>query len=120
MFDCALFAATVICAMTGTNLAVWARGKYGTQEGRAAAVGAFATGGLEAVVRRIVAEHGIQEIHRDVAQPGDLCLIDAAADEVDCAPGPVVGICVGKDMVIAAPKGLISRPMARARTCWRI
>ena len=111
--DCLLFATGAIEAMTGTDLAAAARGTYRDAEGAAAALAAFAGGGVLEAAERVAAEHGLQEIAWPLAQRGDVAVVRTPL-------GPALGICTGTHAAVAAPVGLAMVQMARIARAWRV
>ncbi|MGA2650427.1 MAG: hypothetical protein ABSF28_07880 [Terracidiphilus sp.] len=77
-FDCALFAADGIKAMTGVDIAADFRGKYSTEE-EAFALIKHITGGttVEDAAAYCAAKHGLKEWKSPLfAQRGDLCVLE--------------------------------------------
>lgn len=106
-FDCVLFAADAVAAMTGVDHAAAWRAQY--HGARAAWRIVTAAGGLAALVTERLGE----PIAPRAARRGDVVLLDE--------DGGSLGICVGADAVLPArPFGLARRPLTSARCAWRI
>lgn len=111
--DCLLFAADAILAMTGVDLAAPVRGSYHDAEGAAAALAAFAGGGMIEAVEKITAQHGIDRVAWAFAQRGDAVLVETTI-------GPALGICIAAHAAVAAPGGVAMVAMAEAMRAYRI
>jgi hypothetical protein len=108
--DCCMFAAAMVKAMTGRNLArgFAYKGKLG------AAKLLKREGGVEGLIEGIAARYGLAE-HQGVfyARRGDVCLIKLA-------DGEALGICMGAKIAGAGPKGVEFVPLAQAKRAWRV
>lgn len=113
--DCALFAADVIEAMTGTDVAKKFRGKYKTARGAAGQMKRFAGGGIPELADKIAEQYGLDAIEPAFAQRGDVVQLDAGDDI-----GPCLGICIGANFVAAGPDCLSEWPLVHAQRAWRI
>lgn len=113
--DCLLFATGAIEAMTGTDLAATARGTYDDAEGAAAALAAFAGGGVLEAAGKVAAEHGLERVGWTWAQRGDVVLVATPL-------GSALGICTGTHAMVAAQggTGLAAVPMSRVARVYRI
>jgi len=110
-FDCALFAADAVAAMTGEDLAAPFRGRYRT---RAGASRALRRAGYESLEALCMALLGQPLDTPTLAQRGDVVLLEAGN-------GPQLGVCVGAQA--AAPcegEGLVFAPLSLWRTAWRV
>lgn len=111
--DCCLFAADLIEAMTGHDLAKKFRGKYRTATGAAKVM--QKAGGLEKTIEKVTTDHGLTEYSALAsAQRGDLVLLENVSD------GPALGVCIGNKAAAAGAKGAIFVPMSFATRAWRI
>ena len=111
--DCALFACTVVAAMTGTDPASHLRGTYAT-EAEAKAIIAANGGSLEAMAAAIAAGHGMPEVAVNFAQRGDLLLAQAAR-------GHALGIVTGDTAAFAGPGGVYRIPVfSRGIRAWKV
>jgi hypothetical protein len=107
--DCALFAAGVVLAMTGADLAAAFRGRYATRAGAVALLGA--RGGLEAVATEAL---GAPLANARLARRGDVVMTGSE-------DGPALGVCgAGGLCWFAAPGGLTTRPLTAATMAWRV
>jgi hypothetical protein len=114
--DCLLFAATAVLDMTGVDLAAEVRGTYHDAEGAAAALAAFAGGGMIEAVEKIAARHAIETIPWQFARRGDVVLVETVA-------GPALGVCVGAHAAVAAlgqRTGIAFVGMSEAMRAYRI
>lgn len=108
-FDCALFAADIIAAMTGTDLAAKYRGKYSSELGYKKLLGKSRR--LEAVIEAAVVD--CEEINALLAQRGDLVLYDGTN-------GVSAGIVYGHNAYFPTDLGLASVSIDQCRRAWRI
>lgn len=99
--DCALFAATVVQALTGVDLSAGLRGRYTTARGAKRHINA--AGGMRALAA------GLQEKPVNLAQRGDVVLAMCEGRETFgvvvggghwCAPGPAGLVFRGMDEVL--------------------
>jgi cell wall-associated NlpC family hydrolase len=104
--DCALFAADAVRAMTGVDVAQWARGKYRTQQGAARLL--TKRGGLAALVDAL-----LPAVPPLTAQRGDVVMFKGAN-------GMQLGVCLGGQFVVTAERGLVVRPLTLATMAWRV
>lgn len=106
--DCALFAADVVLALTGVDLAESFRGRYSSRSEAVALLGA--RGGLEAVVHEALGEPLPTPL---LARRGDVLMVKTPE-------GPALGICDGIRGQFAGPQGLAARPMSEWEKAWRV
>src|SRR3990167_1641823 len=106
--DCALFAADVVKARTGEDLAASFRGRYSSRAEAVALLGA--RGGLEALVGATLGPALPTAL---LARRGDVVM--AKTEE-----GPAVGVCCGAKAAFAGPQGLTFLPLAAWAAAWRI
>lgn len=111
-FDCCLFAADVVLAITGTDYAADLRGYKGRRGAREVM---RANGGLVCLLSRLLGE-SLPAAH---ARRGDVVFgyVMTAENVVDEG---AVGICLGRLVVFAAPHGLAFHPRTVCLYCWRI
>jgi hypothetical protein len=113
--DCALAAADAIVVMTGVDLAAEFRGKYTDQASAAAVIKNFAGGGLEELVVKVTAAHGMKEVGPRLAQRGDLVLFQG--DQ-----GASLGIVHmnGTRACSVGPKGMVWVCTLNCKRAWRV
>lgn len=104
--DCALWAADVVLAITGSDPAARWRGAYDSEFGALRLIAQH--GGL----RQMATEALGEPINPAFAQRGDMVLI---AD----GGGYSLGICVGAQLAGMGERGLVFRPMSEAVCAWR-
>lgn len=107
-WDCALFAADCVQAMTGHDFAAAFRGRYGSEIEALRLAG----GSLEDLADRLLGR-GTANVAR--ARRGDVVLVDT-----DRGPALAVVALDGMHVWCAAPAGLCRLPLADARKAWRI
>lgn len=106
--DCALFAASVVEAITGVDVAAVWRGYAGE---RAALKIVRDAGGLAKL-----ASHALGETIRPTfARRGDVVLIERPEPW-----GAALGVCVGTHAAFAGATGLWFEPMPEWRCAWRV
>lgn len=106
--DCCTFAADVVQAMTGVDLAASFRGRYSTHAEAVAVLGA--RGGLEAVVGSVLGEPLPTAL---LARRGDVVMARTEA-------GPALGVCEGARAWFTAPRGLTAMRLAACAAAWRV
>ncbi len=112
--DCALFAADVVRAVTGEDIAAWFRGRYKTRRGAYGALKRFAGGGLEQAMDKQAVARGMAAIRPALAQRGDMVLVDTPE-------GPALAICVGRFAAqVAESGGVAFADMSLARRAWAV
>jgi hypothetical protein len=117
-FDCFLFVADVIEAMTGTDIAAPFRGRYNTRRTAfQVASGDFGATTVEGIAEHITATHHMPEVTPSKAMRGDLILIERQKGR-DHSFG-VVGL-TGKDILIAIKSGFGPVPMTQAYRAWHV
>lgn len=113
-FDCCLFAAGCVNAVTGVDPAAGHRGKY-----RSAAQATRLmqrAGGLAKLVDQLCTRVGMAPCAPSFARRGDVVLLEAQ----DASPA-AVGICMGAvALAPQEPRGLTAVTMARAVRAWHI
>lgn len=107
-FDCALFAAECVAAMTGNNYAIELRG-YDNKVAAYRIVAAY--GSLETMTTALLKR---EPIHPAMARRGDVVIGEDDAGQ-DC-----IGVCLGTTCAFPAPQGLRIVQRSRARLAWRI
>lgn len=111
-FDCALFAADCVLAMTGIDYASTLRG----YEGKFAAARVIAQyGSIEEMLTALLST---PPAHRSTAHRGDV--IVANIPVANGEHGAAIGICIGPVFLVPTETGLVSFPMKRATLTWRI
>lgn len=111
-FDCCLFAADCVQAMTGIDYAAELRG-YTSKLDAYRIVAAY--GSLEAMITTLL---GREPVHRSQAHRGDVVLA-----EVELAPGEAgdcVGICAAAKFYFPRAVGLRECAIDVVRLAWRI
>jgi len=107
-FDCALFAADCVFALTGIDHAADYRGKYAEERGALRLV--KKAGGLAAIATKALG----QPIPLFSAQRGDVVLLKQP--EI----GMTLGICCGRFCAFAGPEGLIMVPHEKCALAWKV
>lgn len=115
--DCGTAYADLALAMTGIDLAAALRGRYADRIGAQLALRAFAGGGLEQAVQRIMAAHECREVEPAFAQRGDACLADVSTS---LGLLPSLGACIGDRSAHPADVGWAFVPMDQIRRAWRV
>jgi hypothetical protein len=104
--DCALFAADVVCAMTGFDYAAPYRGKYHSAPGAARILAR--NGGLAGILDTL-----FDEVSPAKAQRGDVVLWESET-------GPALGVVTGFTAAAAGPTGRVAVPMRLWLRAWRV
>lgn len=113
-FDCCLFAADCVRAITGTDIAAGYRSTYESRMGALELV--EREGGLEAMIDRACSEHGLEPRRPEEAQRGDVVILNGVDGFTVTA-----GICVGTRAAVPAPeRGLSFVPMVSATRVWHV
>lgn len=109
-FDCALFAAGAIDAMTGLGV----QAKYlGTYNSARTAL-KLMPNGFKGLIQELASEWGFAEIGVGFIQRGDAVLVQMENTEA-------LGICVGAKIALASINGGVTYyPMAAALAGWRV
>lgn len=110
-WDCCIFAADCVNAITGVDPAQDHRGMTQLQAARTIK----AAGGLSAFVAAMATRAGLVARPVACAQRGDVVLL--AGDGFFDA---TIAVCVGAEAVAPGKSGLVFQPMAGARACWHI
>jgi len=106
-FDCCLFAADCVQAMTDEDCAVAFRGKYSTMEEAIALLHAFGGGGLLETMLILAEQFGWEKIdHRYQAQRGDVVMGNPKVLVGDYDMDGSMGICCGPICVFVGEKDL--------------
>jgi hypothetical protein len=102
--------------MTGTDIASWFRGRYGTRKESLALV-KERTGkaSIQAVIEYVAAEHGFQPVPVSMAQRGDMVLIGKGARAV-------VGVVSlsGLDVMCLTKNQIVRVALDKATFAWRV
>lgn len=94
-FDCCLFAADCVQAMTGEDFAADFRGKYTDGPGGYQLLKEFSGGGIVATVEKLAERFEWTDIEPRRAQRGDIVLLPAALCGGDDRFDGALGICAG-------------------------
>lgn len=115
-FDCYLFIAECVEAMTGIDLSEGKRGSYSTEVGAGLIIKRAGCNSLEEIATQLAAKYGGEEIPASMAQRGDVLLSTSA----DGSPG--LGICVGEIALVPAVggDGLTTVSIANCYRGWRV
>lgn len=105
--DCMMFAAGVVLAVTGEDLAGTYRGRYVDEAGARALVPDVA-----AYVAQLAERQGWPEISPNQAQDGDLALLDHGI--------PIVGVIYGRLVFPKSPAGLRTVTRGIASKVWAL
>ncbi len=108
-FDCCLFPADAILAMTGVDYAAEFRGHYSTALGAKRALVKYGQGDIQ---QTITAKFGPMQ-PRLLAGRGDLVLIDTPF-------GTALGIVWAGKIWAPEESGLVTLPMRSALGCWEV
>jgi hypothetical protein len=118
-WDCALFSANAIEAMTGVDIASEFRGEYSDQASAAAAIARITgveNGTVEDAAAYCAAKHGLVELeHPLMAQRGDLVVLEDS--------GRIIAGIVhltGRHIVAAGEHGLKRIPITSVKRAWRV
>ena len=117
-FDCCLAAATVIEAMTGTDLMADFRGRYKSAAGAARLLKETGYPTLLKMLISHIPEHGGKRIPVAKAGIGDLVLTKVALH--DAAMGQACGICCGRFALFPGQTGWTSLSMKHVHAAWRV
>jgi hypothetical protein len=111
-FDCAMFAANCVRAITGRDLAAEFRGTYSSEAAAAQITG----GDLGAFIDSVCKEQGMKEVAPAYGRRGDVVLVDNGD------PAHAIGIVdhTGRFACCAGPKGLARVPMQKWLRAWRV
>lgn len=115
--DCSIFAADLVLAMTGTDLAEQWRGSYSDALGAARILAKFG-GTVSGLLDSIAANFGMTPLisvkyaqRGDVVEVGEIWTGDS---------GPAVGICFGAWTVVPGKNGAEMVPTLKCRRAWRV
>lgn len=106
-FDCCLFAADCVQAMTGEDPAADFRGRYKTKLGAAKALKRIGAGDLESTLDKILGEP-----IKEHAQKGDICLVETEE-------GPAAGVIYSRVIWVPGPAALQALKQQPIKV-WRI
>lgn len=106
-FDCMLFAADIVKAMTGVDYAERFRGRYDSEKGAYEIIEEYGT-----PVDLLTAVIGSPPIHPAQAMRGDVVLAEL--------PLPTAGVCMGVACAFPTAKGLRFLPRSVITHAWRI
>lgn len=109
-WDCCLFVAACVEAMTGRDFAAPYRGTYDSAAGAARRMIEVAGGGVEAVATHAL---GVPLDHPNFAQRGDVV-------SVETPDGLALGINAGNRIYVAGHDGLVALPVTAALKAWRV
>ncbi len=111
-FDCCLFVADCVWALTQKNPATPWRGTYSDEAGAQAIIAA--AGGVAGLAAQALAGIGVTErIPPAFGQRGDPCVFVHEGRDT-------MGIVYGAEIMAKAPTGLARVPLDRATVCWAI
>lgn len=111
-FDCCLFAADAVLAMTDFDPAAEFRGKYDSAKG---AVKFFKEhDGVEGLVAHVCREVGFTETRMTMVQRGDVVLYDVSPNS------SAAGVCVGAESAFVFEDGLKLVPTHSCRRAWGV
>ena len=125
-FDCFLFCAGTVQAMTGEDFAAEFRGKYNEAGSAYSTLIESAGGGIEPLMQKLAGQFGWTETDVLHAQRGDVVLLAPECCNTDERFDGALGMCVGPLSLFVSEKGLraISTiPAPGSRTvikAWRI
>ena len=116
LWDCALFVADAIEAMTGTDIAACYRDRYRTRsKARRVAASLGGKTSVQAIAESVTQAHGMPEVPVLQASRGDLALIRRPRDYS-------FGLVAlnGTELLIALKVGFGAIPLGRACRAWRV
>ncbi|MEJ1353084.1 MAG: hypothetical protein RPU39_00145 [Candidatus Sedimenticola sp. (ex Thyasira tokunagai)] len=108
-FDCALFAADCVKAITGADLAADFRGHYTTAKGSLKALKKYGAGDLESTATRQLGN----PIDTRLAMRGDVVMVNSDS-------GPALAVCMGSNAVVPGVQGLTSILRSQWLCAWRV
>ncbi len=111
--DCFLFAANIVQAITGEDLAKDIRGKYESPKEAHRLLKEYSGGGVAEALGRLAEELGCTEIAPLMAQRGDVVIVETEL-------GDTTTICVGENVMSFTTTGLGIYPLSKAKRAWRI
>ena len=116
-WDCSLFAAEAIQAITGVDVGHDFRGKYKTERSAMRTIKRVTGGsGIEAAAVHVASAHGMAEVaHPRAAGRGDLVVADNAGRVV-------AGIVAqhGRSVLSVGEHGLAEIPLTTVKRAWRV
>lgn len=107
-FDCALFAAGAIEAMTGTDIAAPFKGKYRSFARGYALMQAAGHADHVAYFASL-----LPEVHPSAAAPGDIAVVDVDGDAA-------LGVVQGEMVYALAERGLVLIPLREVSRCFKV
>lgn len=108
-FDCCLFAADAVHAMTGIDFAAAFRGKYHTEKGAVRALIKYGNGDIKHTLNAIFGPLK----PRLNAGRGDLVLVGTDT-------GDALGVVASGKIWVATLDGLATMPLSHAQGCWSV
>lgn len=107
-WDCCLFAADAIKAMTGTDIAAEFRGRYANRTEAYALIGSVGS-----VAPKVAKQYGMPQVPISYARRGDMALIERARDYS-------LGIISlnGKEIAILRARGIVTIPLSLGFIAW--
>lgn len=118
-FDCCLFPANCVLAMTDVDIAAPLRG-YSDALGAMRALKQFGGGKLDAAMDKIARDNGMEEVTPKFMSRGDIGIVNAEDFGADPAFGGMLTINAGHVIAIAVEEGFIFTEMAAVRRAWRV
>lgn len=120
VFDCCLFPADVVQAMTGVDCAAEFRGKYTDADGAFALIQPYG-GTLATLLEDLAERHGWTEWpHVNYAQRGDVLLLSPNVIAGEARFGGVMAICIGHRAMFVGQHRLLVTSMEHAVRAWHI
>ena len=117
-FDCCLFVADGIRAMTETDIAVRFRGEYASRRAALAAGDELCGGAsIKAIVESVTEEYGMEEVRMSLARRGDMVAISRQNGR-DLSLGLIS--LSGREILIAGKIGWGPIPIDRGARAWRV
>lgn len=114
-FDCCLFVADGLLAMSGEDLAAGLRGGYSDKLSAYRLVKQEGGAGLEELADKIFLAAGGASVGPLYARRGDPVLVETES-------GPALGLVdlSGYRVAVAAPSGFLLLPLSEGRRAWRV
>jgi len=108
-WDCCLFAADWVLALTGVDVAAEFRGAYADEDAALEIVRGY--GGMVHMVESLLPD--IPLSNPKMARRGDVCVVDSPL-------GEALGVCTGERIACASFDGMVLIARRKAIAAWRI
>lgn len=108
-WDCCLFAADAVKAITGEDLAADFRGRYKTERGALRALKKYGKG---AIKETLASKLGTEKTPLQATR-GDIALVDRPG-------GDAAGVVSGVAIIVITPEGMAQIPITAAKVVWSV